>query len=272
MKTSALFLVMMAVASFLSARPFNDSDFIKCRDYATDLAKNFSTIQLIEHDLVHGTWTSTLPNGFDNTYLFTKEGLVQILQTDLHGKKSYQSSFWRVAEFDGQPFLVLSNKERKEKLLSVMQNCEGIILKDVVCHNILTLHYQPLKASPKLNLTKAYLVGEWTNVSAFENMKDNKNALGSYLDYQFSADGTFTRDYGNQQNKVSEIGTWEISKDNQYLLLHVAEKNNIENIRCTQVIRIAQVDDHGLILELVMNSSEINDFFGSANKTFAFIK
>ncbi len=272
MKTSALFAVIMATTTFLSAHSVSDSDFIKCREYAVGLDKNFSTSHLIEHDLIHGIWTALLPDGMENTYLFTQKGLVQILQTDLDGNRSYQSSFWRVAEFDSQPFLILSDNEHKEKLLSVDQTCEGITLTDVVNHQVLAIHYQPLKASPKLNLTKDYLVGEWTNVSAFENLENNKTGIGSFLDFQFAADGTYTCNYGNREIKVSEIGTWEISKDNQYLLLHAAEDKDFENIKCTQVIRISQVDDHGLILEQVMKTNDINEFFGSNNKTFAFIK
>ena len=272
MKTSACFAVCMAVATFLSAHAFTSPDFLKCRDYGTEWGKNFSTIQLIEHDLVNATWTATAQNGSERNYLFTQEGLLQILSTDAHGNKSYQSTFWRVAEFDNQPFLVLSDDHRKEKLLEVAQTCEGLTLIDVVSKSKLLLDYQPLKSSPKLNLARAYMVGEWTNVTAFETTKNNSKAASGYLNYRFSADGLFTCEFGDNKEKVIEKGAWEISKDGQFLLLHISAKDDIETITGTAVIRIAQVDDHGLVLEQVMKTSSVNEFFEATNKTFAFIK
>ncbi len=272
MKTSALFVLLMAAATFLPAHAGTSFDITKCRDYSPKVLKGLSATKLIEHDFINGTWTTTHNNGEEETYLFTAEGLVQILNTDPDGNKAYRSIFWRIDEFDSQPFLILSEDSGQEKLLSIDQTCEGLVLTDVVLNEVSTFDYQPLKASTKSNLTKAYMVGEWTNVSVFENVIDENKAAGSYLNYQFTADGTFTCNFGNAKVNFEEIGIWEVSKDCQYLLLHVAEGQDIEQVKTTKVIRIAQVDDHGLILEQVMKTNDINEFFGSDNKMYAFIK
>ncbi len=272
MKTSALFALLMAAATFLSAHDGVGFDITKCRDYSPKVLTGLSTTKLIEHDFVNGVWTTTNKNGSEKTYQFTTEGLLQILNTDLDGHKSYNSIFWRIDEFDSQSFLILSEPSGSEKLLSINQTCEGLILTDVVYNETLEFDYQPLRASIKSNLTKAYMVGEWTNVSVFENQENKKIKAGSYFNYQFSADGTFTCDFGSTKVNHQETGVWEVSKDCQYLLLHVADKKCNENIKSTKVIRITQVDDHGLILEQVMKTSDINDFFGADNKTYAFIK
>jgi hypothetical protein len=272
MKTSAWFVVCMAVATCMSALTPTELDLVKCRDYAADFKKDFTTTQLIEHDLVNGNWTGFTADGVNNNYLFTEEGLLQIISTDRAGHQAYRSTFWRVAEFDGQPFLVVSDDNRKEKLLLVSQTCEGLTLQDVVNKEIFSLDYQPLRASAKRNLTKAYLIGEWTNVSAMEVESKSSQAKGAFLQYQFSTNGTYACYYGNNAKKVFENGSWEISKDNQFLLLHVADGDNLERTKSTQVIRIAQVDDHGLVLEQVMKTSDVNEFFGANNKTFAFIR
>ena len=272
MKTSALFVGLMAMVSFMSAHPISSADFINCREYAAKLKKDFSTIQLIERDLAFGTWVAHDLNGEETTYLFTNEGLVQILHADVDGNVSYSSTFWRVAEFDGEPFLVISDQQRKEKLFSVDQTCEGITLKGIVCGKVLTLDYQPLKKKVKFNLTKAHLIGEWTNVSVFENQNTSKKVHGAFFNYHFSPDGMYSCTYGSHMKKIKESGSWGVSKDGQFLLLHVTEDGNVENIKNTKVIKIAQVDDHGLIIEQVMKTNDINEFFGADNKSFTFIK
>lgn len=272
MKASALFAACMAMVISLSAHTNNSNlNFAKCRDYVSDWEKGLSIVQLIEKDLTLGTWTNTVSNGNENTYLFTEEGLLQILVTDKKGFKSYESTFWRVSVFDNQPFLVLSNNNREEKLMRVDQTCNGLTLTDMVASDVMLLDYQPIRASKKLNLTKAYMVGEWTNVTAIETNQPEK-AFGAHINYQFEADGTFTYDIGNNDFEKSKKGTWQISKDGQFLLLHVAEGDNLETIEETQVIRIAQVDDHGLMLEHVMKSNEVKEYFNGTNKVFAFIK
>lgn len=272
MKTSAWFVFCMAFTAILYAHTPTEWDVIKCRDYSTEIKKDFTTVQLVEHDLVNGNWTGFTPGGENNNYLFTEEGLLQIISTNRAGHKAYRSTFWRVAEFDGQPFLVVSDDNRKEKLLKVDQTCEGLTLQDVVNKEVFSLEYHPLRASAKRNLTKAYMIGEWTNVSAMEVEGNPSHAKGAFLQFQFSTYGTYSCYYGNNSKKVVENGTWEISKDNQFLLLHVADGDNLEATKNTQVIRIAQVDDHGLVLEQVMKTSDVNEFFGATNKTFAFIR
>ncbi len=272
MKTSALLAMLMVVASYSFANTLTNSDLAKCRDYSPNVLKGLSTTSLVEHDLVNGMWTSTNKNGIEKTYQFTSEGLLQMLSTDKKGYKSYQSIFWRIDEFDAKPFLILSNENGTEKLMRINQTCEGLLLTDMVCEEIVSLNYQPLRASKRFNLTRAYLVGEWTNVSMFDSSKGNEQLNGSFFGYQFFANGTFVCEYGNAKSSVTENGVWEISKDCQFLLLHASDENDETDIKATKVIRIAQVDDHGLILEQIMKSSDVNDFFNANNKTYAFIK
>ncbi len=272
MKTSACFVILMAAVTLLSANIPSEIDLVKCRDYFGNFKKDLSTVQLIEHDLVHGNWSTLSANGNQEKYYFNREGLLQVLHSGKDGQVTYHSTFWRVAEFDGQPFLVVSDDQRKEKLMQVDQTCEGITLRDVVSNEVFQLEYQPVRSTAKLNLTKAYMVGDWTNVSAMEVAERTPQVRGAFLQYQFSTDGTFSRHYGNHTKRIVEIGSWEISNDGQFLLLHIAEGDNMESARSTQVIRVAQVDDHGLVLEQVMKTSDVNDFFGADNKTYAFIR
>ena len=271
MKTSACSAVCMAMAILLCAPAVGATDLFNCRDYVVEGGSNLSKTKRIEKDLKSGIWTTTTSGRHEETYLFTDDGLVQILVTNEQGFKTYQSKNWEITEFNGLPVLTLSKLDRKKRQWIVVQTCEGITLTDLAGNMQLWLDYQPLRSSSELNLFQAYLSGEWTNVSAFETER-KKGTDSNFLRYQFSVDGYFSCEYGNQSETITENGTWEISKDAQFLLLQITESNAPENGLGTAVIRIAHLDEHGLVLEQVMKTNVINDFFAATNKTFTFIK
>ena len=150
-------------------------------------------------------------------------------------------------------------------MLKIKQTCEGIVLVNVADEEALFLDYQPLNTLLKINSTKEHLIGEWTNVTAFKPLRKSAKTSRAFLNYQFFTDGTFTCKYGNKNKTIAEEGTWEISKDGRFLLLQ-------NGMGQTQVIKISQVDNHGLVLEQVMETNTVGEFFGVSNRVFAFIK
>ncbi|HFA47905.1 MAG TPA: hypothetical protein ENJ95_02665 [Bacteroidetes bacterium] len=151
----------------------------------------------------------------------------------------------------------------REGAWTVAQTSEGILLTSPDSKETVLLGYRPLKPANYLAAIKANLIGEWTNVTALEGKAANK--AGSFIYYSFNKNGAFSFRYGYQNEVREKSGTWDISKDGQYLLLNDAGAG-------IKVVRIEQIDGHGLTLEQVMKSSELNDFFSSKNKTFTFIK
>ncbi|MEO1258809.1 MAG: hypothetical protein AAFZ15_08420 [Bacteroidota bacterium] len=264
MKTSALFAVCMAVATLLSAGSFSGVDLVKCRNYANDWGKGFTKIKMIEQDLIEGRWT-TRQTTEEKTFFFTEKGQLQILIKDGEGYFHFDAKTWKVAEIAGQPVLVLKEKNGLTKNAFINQNCEGITLTDIVSDQTLSLEYHSIKAPGTCNKVKNHLIGYWTNVSAMESVNHNKIQQGAFVNYFFSDDGTYALEYGSTQQNIEVRGTWKVSKDGRFLLLEKKDGSY-------QVVRIGQVDDHGMVLEQVMKSSEINQFFQASNKTFAFIK
>ena len=264
MKTSALFAVCMAVATLLSADSFSGVDFLKCRDYNTEWGEGLSKTKMIEQDLIKGRWTAQHLEG-ERTYFFTDQGQLQIFILDEAGYLGFTTKKWSVTNFSGQPVLILTGQDGLVNTSFINQHCEGITLTDIATDEILSLDYHSFKLTGDSYQVENNLLGQWTNVTALVSENAGKSQKGVFLSYFFSDDGTYSLEYGNSQQNIRESGTWKVSKDSQFLLL---EK---EGAGC-QVVRIGQVDDHGLVLEQVMRSSEINEFFDASNKMFAFIK
>ena len=78
--------------------------------------------------------------------------------------------------------------------------------------------------------------------------------------------------YGNRMEKRKATGRWELSRDGQFLLLHIEQNTDPSLSGGIKVVQINQLDDHGLVLEEVMKESETEEFFEVENRVFTFIR
>lgn len=264
MKTSALITLLFAASAAFASNDFITTapETLDCRAYATDLS--LDPTQLVAEDLIHGIWTLDENSGAKKVFQFNDYGIVDILQTSVDGHTRYDNTMWSVREFDGRAFLVLTGHDMaQEHLFKVVQNCEGILLTNIANSDELFLHYQPLVNPIKVNLVKANLVGEWTNIAGMQD-----GSAGVSLRYQLDADGSYIRLLGVGQKEMPERGVWEISKDGQYILFHAG--TNL--CRETKVARIAYLDDHMLQLEPISNERDLGQFLRAGEKAFSFIR
>lgn len=265
MKTSATIAACLALSVILSASNFPLSTGSKCREFVPAMPGHLENTALaIYQDLLNGIWTQ----GDNLTYHFMENG--QLLQ--FHADGSVESFFWWVETLGSLPLLVTHNATGHENKWLVEQTCEGVLLKDIFGKNNLPLDYQPLALGPKTISTKNLLVGEWTNVTAFETEQGVQTALGNYLNYRFHDNGTYLCSFGDQNKDQVHKGLWEISKDGKYLLFYTMSGRTETNKQGIFPMRLVHIDDHGLVLERVTANDPVNDFFASYNRTFTFIK
>ena len=256
MKTSALIAILMAGVTVLSAANIFPSEKTRCRE----LAKAPTAMAVdarVSQDLMSGIWTSA----DESTFEFSENGMLAIFSKN---KKATVSN-WVMKINDGRPVLIISKNKTDVKSFIVEQTCEGVNLTDLTNHDVLFLDFVPLPMPGYSKGVKKYLPGEWTNVTFFESENKCTNGEGGYLNYHFGKNGKYSCEYGSAVNNEIESGKWMVSKDEQFLIL----TNNDNGVK---VVKVAQVDGHGLILEQAMETDEIGDFFCSKQTTFTFIK
>lgn len=260
MKLSALIAILMAGATSMFAMNDISTENTRCRE----LAKAPSSISAdlrVAQDLVNGAWLTSSKSKYE----FTENGSLAVFSKNKKGEMTAEVSTWNVDIVEGTPVLLINDKKAGTELFHVRQTCDGLNLVSVTTHDMMTLEYVSVARPGFANDVKANLPGEWTNVSLIESKKNCDNSNGSYLNYSFGENGRYRIDYGSRTSQELEEGSWSISKDGQFLLL-------TNTLGMTSVIRIAQVDNHGLILEQIMKTNDINEYFCSVQTSFAFIK
>ncbi|TAK41165.1 MAG: hypothetical protein EPO28_09000 [Saprospiraceae bacterium] len=260
-------LVFAASAAFASGNFITtEPETLDCRVYATN--RSLSPTQLVAEDLIHGMWTINEESGAKKMFQFNEYGIADILQSDANGNTNYSNALWSVREYEGRALLVLTNHDMAhEQLFKVVQNCEGIILTNIISTDESVLHYQPLTNPVTVNLVKASLVGDWTSISL-----TGPGAPQVSLHYQMNAGGSYTRLLCLGQKEMPERGVWEISKDGQFILFHVEKPGTPDKCVETKVVRIAYVDDHTLQLEPASNQRDLGQFLRKNEKGISFIR
>lgn len=269
MKTSAFIAILLAATTALSAMTVSPCEKARCRELAS-LSLEMPVKELIAIDLVNGVWI------FENSqtkqeYQFDDDGRAGILSKDKEGYLSYESFQWRVEVVHDVPFLAMEGAG-EVAYLQVEQTCEGLNLVNPLDNNAITLLHSAKAKNSNAMAVKARLVGDWTNVTMFDSEQKCENAKGAFFNYEFKMDGTYACSYGSQSQVAEERGIFEVSSDGQFLLLKVEKSDMSTCVGGTKVIRINQVDDHGLILEQAMRTNDVSEFFCTDVKSFAFIK
>lgn len=260
MRLSALIAILMAgVTSMFATNDFS-SENTRCRELA-EASVSVAADARAALDLVNGLWT----DDSQTTYVFSKNGSLILFSKNGKGETRANLSDWKVDMLDDVPVLFIYGKSTGAELFHIEQTCQGIDLTNLANHDLISLDYKTIPRSGHANKVEKNLPGDWTSVTLIESEKKCESVRGAYLNYSFGENGRYRIDYGSQATQELEEGKWSVSKDGQFLLL----TDSFGNV---SVIRIAQVDSHGLILEQVMASNEISEYFCSEQTSFAFIK
>ncbi len=269
MKTSALIALLLAACTAISATYDTTPETLDCRKYVVNYAPDLTPSQLVEQDLLNGTWFQQTPTGTLRKYQFKGKGKAHILEQAADGNLRLTALEWKVEERNGKAVLSTWEAGRSmESHLQVEQTCDGLNLTNLSDGSTTILAYRPLLKTSQWSALKASLEGEWTNVSwsnAAESCGNIEEKEGAYLNFCFKTDGTYKMACGNSKKKMEAKGTWELSKDGQFIFFHCEDG-------LPKVAKIAQMDEHGLVLEHSMNAPGFGDFFCADLHSFTFIK
>lgn len=110
--------------------------------------------------------------------------------------------------------------------------------------------------------TISTLVGEWAYTNFAYRIVDRVHACNdfitdddAFLKFNFDANGTYTKSYGNGSNETVETGNWDITDDNANVVLFPKDGS------ASEFIKIGKIENEKIELELNIESAGLSDLF-----------
>jgi hypothetical protein len=198
----------------------------RCRQLTT-----FSTLsqaKQVENDLVGGIWSLRSEN-FRSTFEFNANGIASLI-TESQGDLHYEDVLWNVTTLDHSVVLSVTNPEQDTKHYSVVQNCDGVLLKSLNDHDAQQWMFEKPMLKYEYQTMEMQLVGVWKSISGSEDATTTK--------YQFKKDGTLLI----VEAGIQTPGVWDLTEDGQYIL--VTLQNNAGVYFEHFALRIYDIDYH----------------------------
>ena len=282
MKKSTLTLVtMITLICSVLATPTNNIN--RCRIEMMDKDTYASITNRNEEDLLSGIWTSNtlMGSGESQTLLFDKSGSVMILSSSFDNGISVNQKNWKVMDFDGKAFLVMSDTHKsKEELFQLNQTCEGIELVNVATGKVLKFNYNAINLENDKTILAKQLVGKWESTNYPFEIAKNFNQCGSFVPVngaffglELKEDGSFKRTFGGELQKYSQTGTWEVSKDGKYLVFKTTHQNGIKlKSQSLDGMEIERFNGNKLHAKAALSTKDNSTVFCTNTKTFSFTR
>ena len=282
MKKSTLTLVtMITLICSVLATPTNNIN--RCRIEMMDKDTYASIINRNEEDLLSGIWTSNtlMGSGESQTLLFDKSGIVMILSSSFDNGISVSQKNWKVMDFDGKAFLVMSEiSKSKEELYQLNQTCEGIELVNVATGKVLKFNYNAINIENDKTKLAKQLVGKWESTNYPFEIAKNFNQCGSFIpvngaffSIELKEDGSFKRTFGGELQKYNQTGTWEVSKDGKYLVFKTTHQNGIKlKSHSLDGMEIERFNGNKLHAKAALSTKDNTTIFCTNTKTFSFTR
>ena len=267
-------LSLFAVAT-LTARA--DQSF-RCRTLPAFAAGDTNVSEQIEEDLLGGVWIhETEVAGTEDRIQvmlqFAAEGKVDFLRREGRGDFITECLLWGMEVRNGAPLLWMTGSDGRQRYYRVEPTCYGIDLIDMHTAERLVLKHNAQAQAGELSRLRQSLSGSWSNAMYPFDLhagKNNKPLAGAFLKYEFRPDGTLVKIFGGAQVEVREGGTWEVSKDGRYLLMHSVEQQDGQRKIRTEMARIKYLQLDELVLEHALQVNEAQ--FCTRKKDFFFNK
>ena len=110
--------------------------------------------------------------------------------------------------------------------------------------------------------TISTLTGEWAYTNFAYRIVDRVHACDdfitdddAYLKFNFDANGTYTKTYGNGTTETIETGKWDITDDNSNVVLFPNDGS------AGQFIKIGKMEDESVELELDIETAGLSNLF-----------
>jgi hypothetical protein len=236
MKTTTIFLITMLLSTFSFADTLNVNEKDKrCRQLFETPTTAANALYKVKYDLENGIWKSSkfMYNTKESlkTFSFKSNGDATVVSEFVNGEVTYSEINWNLNQVGENIFLVLTDVEGvAENMYNIKQNCEGIVLTEVVFQKHIVLEYSP--ESPILD-TKISMdvIGKW------KNMKLGSTDNNSPVYFNFGYRNKFSKIFVESHAEKVMNGTWTITKDGNYLVLHYDDECN-----SNEVYKIDQLD------------------------------
>ncbi len=232
-------------------------------------------IQLAGNAWKKADWNLTEQNLATTTFFFNDYGRVEMIGTNDNGTMTYKMKKWRVEETKGAIFLVMSEIKsggNVEMFKMEATRAGSLMLTPNGSRQQTFLNPITTMTEEESDLLKADLMGSWAHIGyPFQVSGDlapcgaTAELEGAFLNYTFSSNGTFTQQFGSA-TQTSHLckGSWDISSDGRFLLLHTEKGTHIAKIKQFTTTRLA--------LEQILVTPEYETLFCTTNKIFTFSK
>ncbi|MDX1666243.1 MAG: hypothetical protein R3350_03395, partial [Saprospiraceae bacterium] len=217
-----------------------EPDETNCRNAQTEqLVFPIDRVSFVEKDLVSGVWITADDETenelvvFESMLRFEESGKAVLSVAGKNGL--YHSRFydWKIEMIRFDPVLTLTGKYGEiERRYVVDQTCQGIELTNTENGETIAYEHQLKKKSEALSEISDALTGKWEIVLASIRLKSTGECpirdvemQKAKLHYQFEPNGQFTKALTSPTSEVylTETGSWELTEDGQYLLLHTVK-------------------------------------------------
>ena len=255
----------------------NPSLLLSSTNYSVADTQLMRIAEKVESDLLQGVWTAKNPSVKSKKvkflFQFKDSGKLDFLELQPMGNYAHKDLNWVVeVQESGPHLLIFDTKTGKNQNFELVQTNDGMELTEERTGEYFNLDFHPRAAVKEVSSIKKSIVGEWLNsLYPFEIARNGDKPMpGAFLQYQFNSDGTYSKLLGNNEAQLDEVGTWEISKDGQYLLLHTNDFENGRKVKKTCMAKIKFVMMDEMVLEHSLQVS--NESFCTHLKDFYFSK
>lgn len=208
----------------------------RCRQLTT-----FSTLsqaKQVENDLVEGIWNLRSEN-YRYTFEFNANGLASLI-TESNGDVHYADVLWNVTTLDHSVILSVTNPEQVTKHYSIVQNCDGVLLKSLNDQEAQQWMFEKPMLKYERQTLELQLVGNWKSISGSEDATTTK--------YEFQKNGNLIM----LEAGIQTPGIWDLSENGQYIL--VTLQNEEGTFFQHFALRIFDIDYH--TASFTMNGQE----------------
>ncbi|MBL7829432.1 MAG: hypothetical protein JNK41_00280 [Saprospiraceae bacterium] len=276
MKRTLSFLIFLIGLGFnMSAHNITGSD--RCRLVNELQDTHSSIIEKSEDDLLSGIWISgeSIENEVNQKLMFEKNGKLLVFNETTDKGIQVEEKKWRLMDFEGGVFLVLSGKSAgKEELYKISQTCDGMELKNINTGKLLSFDYASIKAT---DVKRSDITGIWTSTQypfeiaqRFDQPGTFEPIRGAFFDIELSENGNYTKRFGSEIKTFTENGTWSISKDGKYIIFNNKSDKKSSN-QPLEALEIHRLNGNKLVARSSITAANLSAF-STGTKSFHFTK
>ncbi|MFT4758967.1 MAG: hypothetical protein ACI9XO_002044 [Paraglaciecola sp.] len=272
MKNIMVIAMQLVLCLSLSASNINTTPN-NCDWTASNLNETLNLYDKVYNHLAADFWiVKTTEEGLETLIQFHESGRIDWISYAKKSKVTNTYNAWHL-DFCSEktPFLTLKKEgETTEQCFKLERTCDGIVLTNYKTKENIILEKKSAKEVAVIKAVKISLAGNWSNATYPFDISKNRKGNGTrkamktaYLKMVFQRDGTYFKKYGSEKMHLIEKGTWEISRNGQFVFM--------ENNGKISVAKVQHLDLDEMVLEWQLDHPQNTDF-STTVKSFVFIR